>query len=209
MKKFFFFLCRHWPRMCLSTNSAISSNIKPSRFTLRNRPSNALVQCATILTTSSTKLWSGVIFPYQLCITSLTIIAMMAYSCTSISLLLVNGGKTLSIATGSVVEPECTRGQSTRRMRAAVARSEWSNPEMAVVFGDGCLLVEEDACRTWGAVAVTPGVSIVLLNVGPALGRGWRDGTDGRDCAMFEMSCGEVTLSPAIMSLHLVLGLFH
>lgn len=93
------------PSTCLSTNSGISSSNNSSRSTPLNLPSSALVQCAMIRTTSSTKTWSGVIFAYQLKTNSLITIAMMAYSCKSISLLLVSGGRISEMGRGMLRSP--------------------------------------------------------------------------------------------------------
>lgn len=67
---------------------------------------------------------------------------MMAYSCRSTLLLLVNGGSSSSIGFISLPPPACG-GQRTRRMKAVVALSE------ALSFGEdlletGCL--PSDGC---------------------------------------------------------------
>jgi len=122
------------PCTCASNKSGSSSNNKLSKSTFLNLCSKALVQCAIILTTSSTKYGSGVIFEYHVCTNSLIMIAMKAYSCKSTSLLLVNGGRISSIGAG-VLRPLSLRCvHRVRRIRKSVARSATGSADWRRLF---------------------------------------------------------------------------
>lgn len=110
--------------------------------------------------------------------------AIIAYSCKSMSLLLVRGGRSSSIGRGSV-EPAWTFGHNTRLTSAAVARSESSKPWLGR-NGEECRLLE-DGLDSWGGVVAAFTLIELLLYVGPALGRGCRlAGGRKKDCVMVD-----------------------
>lgn len=140
-----------------------------SQSTRLSLPSIALVQCAMILTTSSTNTWSGVIFPYQLYTKSLTITAIMAYSCRSMSLLLVSGGRSSSIGHCSVA-PAWASGQSTRLIKARTALSDASGCDICERAGEASRLCDGGLERRGGVVPKTRAAVEESLNVGTAFG---------------------------------------
>lgn len=140
-----------------------------SRSTFLSFPSIALVQCAMILNTSSTKTWSGVIFPYQLYTRSLTITAIMAYSCRSTSLLLVSGGRSSSIGHCSVA-PAWASGQSRRLIKARTALSDASGCDTCERRGEASRLCDGGLEKRGAVVSKTRAAVEESLRVGTAFG---------------------------------------
>lgn len=87
-----------------------------------------------IFTTSSTNMWSGVIFVYHVCTNSLIMIAMRAYNSRSTSLLLVNGGRISLIGAGVLRPFSPSWEHNVRRIKNRVARSETGSVEGRRVF---------------------------------------------------------------------------